>query len=53
MYEDPKVPASLQNRKRELHRRRASRKLGMYFVKCTKYIKTNKTKKIYEQSNFY
>lgn len=32
MYEDPKVPASLQNRKRELHRRRASRKLGMYYL---------------------
>eukprot|EP00485_Elphidium_margaritaceum_P017473 CAMPEP_0202729322 /NCGR_PEP_ID=MMETSP1385-20130828/186074_1 /ASSEMBLY_ACC=CAM_ASM_000861 /TAXON_ID=933848 /ORGANISM="Elphidium margaritaceum" /LENGTH=1427 /DNA_ID=CAMNT_0049395581 /DNA_START=30 /DNA_END=4312 /DNA_ORIENTATION=+ len=32
MYEDPAVPASLQNRKRELHRRRASRKLEQFLV---------------------
>ena len=29
MYDDPLIPASLQNRKRELHRRRASKTLGI------------------------
>merc|ERR1712228_844800 len=33
MYDDPLIPASLQNRKRELHRRRASKTLEAFLLK--------------------
>merc|ERR1711933_351443 len=33
MYDDPTIPASLQNRKRELHRRRASKTLEKFLLK--------------------
>merc|ERR1712083_701171 len=33
MYDDPLIPASLQHRKRELHRRRASKKLEAFLLK--------------------
>ena len=43
MYDDPLIPASLQNRKRELHRRRASKTLGIVLCFCNlKCIQTPK-----------